>query len=630
MAFALTMLEWPRRQKSFVVLGMDVILCIVAILVSFSLRVGALSFPISGPLIFGAVAVPLFIPIFVLSGAYSTIFRFTGARTISHLAKASLIYSVFLTVAFFVSRVEDVPRTVALLHPIIFFGCAAAARIFIRYILTDFVLPEKFGGRSSRVMIYGAGMAGQQLALSLRHEPGVLVTGFIDDDARLNRQRLNGLQVFHSSDLAQIVKKRRVDKVLLALPNASRQRRRQIVEDLRPLNLHVQTLPGVSELVGGKVSVNDLREIQIEDLLGRDTVPPNEILLGRTIVGRTVLVTGAGGSIGSELCRQILRIGARRIVLFDLSEYALYSIEAELCALAREAGDADVEIVPVLGSTADRQSVQSVFSKWRPETIYHAAAYKHVPLVEANPLEGIRNNILGTYEVLRAARSGASDFILVSTDKAVRPTNVMGASKRAAEQLVQSAAAARDRRGRLSIVRFGNVLGSSGSVVPLFRQQIEKGGPITLTHKDVTRYFMTIPEAALLVIQAGGMAKGGEVFVLDMGKPVRIYDLARSMVHLSGLKVRLGQEDEGDIEIREVGLRAGEKLYEELLIGDNPQPTDHPRIMKAHEEYLPQEELDTFVARIQRCQEVEESLEILKEMVPEFDHNRDCGLAKTA
>ena len=427
--------------------------------------------------------------------------------------------------------------------------------------------------------------------------------------------------------LEEIVAAKAVDTILLALPGASRQRRAQIVDDLRHLNLHVRTLPNISELAEGRVSVTDLREVQIEDLLGRDPVVPNELLLARTIVGKSVLITGAGGSIGSELCRQIAANGAARLILFEMCEFSLYRIERELALAKAEQGWRKLEIVPVLGTVLDADRLAWVFARWQPETVFHAAAYKHVPLVEQNPVEGMRNNVLGTHEVVRAAEAaGTANFTLVSTDKAVRPTNVMGATKRGAEQIVQ-AAAHRSKDGvsntRFSIVRFGNVLGSSGSVVPLFRQQIEAGGPITLTHRDVTRFFMTIPEAAQLVVQAGGMARGGEIFVLDMGEPVRIMELARAMVELSGLTIRDEAHPEGDIAISEVGLRPGEKLHEELLIGSAPLSTIHKRIMMAHENYLPSKRLNALIADLRTQRDRVKVLARLRDLVPEFQHDAD-------
>lgn len=618
-----TLLGLERVQKRTLVFAADTTLCVVSIFIAFSLRVGALDFSVDPPLFYASVAVPLFVAIFFATGVYSTIFRFVGSRTIFQLAKAIAIYSVPLSALFLIWGVQGVPRTIAIIQPMVFFGLAATSRIAARYMLMDLGAAQKNGTPLNRVLIYGAGSSGRQLALSLRHDNSFVPVAFIDDDDRLDRQHLDGVPVYHSSRLADLIEKDDISTVLLALPSASRKRRGEIMEALRKFQVHVQMLPNLQELVDGKISINDLREIQIEDLLGRDSVAPNAILFGRTIVGKTVLVSGAGGSIGSELCRQILVNGVRRLILFEISEYSLYQIDREMDALRQEHGLGHIEVIAVLGSVTDAGRLRFIFDKWRPDTIYHAAAYKHVPLVEANPVEGIRNNIVGTAEIVRAAdAAGASDFILISTDKAVRPTNVMGATKRAAEQLVQ-AFAARCGKTRYSMVRFGNVLGSSGSVVPLFRRQIEVGGPITLTHKEVTRYFMTIPEAAQLVIQAGGLARGGEVFVLDMGKSVRIADLARAMVELSGLTVRDADNPDGDIEIVEVGLRPGEKLYEELLIGNSPEPTRHERIMMARETFLPLSELIGVLEPLRNVRDRNEAIGLLKRLVPEFEHRRD-------
>lgn len=624
------LLQLERGQKRALVFAFDAILCILSVFIAFSLRVGALEFPLTPPLIFSAVALPLFAPVFYFAEVYSTIFRFAGSRTILQLAKAIGAYSTPLIAIFLFWGVKDIPRTIALLQPMIFFGLAATSRIAARYLLMDLLASAPSVSSINRVLIYGAGNSGRQLLLSLRHDPCIVPVAFIDDDERLNQQRLDGVPVHHSSRLADVIEKQEISTVLLALPRITRKRRSEIVEELRSFHVRVQTLPNIQELVDGKVSINDLREIQIEDLLGRDAVTPNALLLGRTIVGKTVIVTGAGGSIGSELCRQILANGVRRLVMFEISEFSLYQIEREIAELHRAYGLSHIEIVPVLGSVTDQARLSFIFERWKPDTVYHAAAYKHVPLVEANPVEGIRNNIMGTEHVVRAAEAaGVSDFILISTDKAVRPTNVMGATKRAAEQVVQ-AFAARNGATRYSMVRFGNVLGSSGSVVPLFRRQIESGGPVTLTHKNVTRFFMTIPEAAQLVLQAGGLARGGEVFVLDMGRPVRIADLARAMIELSGLTVRDESSPDGDIEITEVGLRPGEKLYEELLIGNAPQATKHERILMAHEDFTPWEQLEELLARLGEVRDLDEAILLLKKLVPEFEHRRDDRTSLTA
>jgi len=407
---------------------------------------------------------------------------------------------------------------------------------------------------------------------------------------RLHGHALNGLTIFAPAKLAHVVARQRVTQIYLAVPSVSRRRRNEIIESLLPLKVQVRTLPGLMDLADGKVEVSDLKELDIEDLLGRDPVPPNPLMIGKNTTGKVVLVTGAGGSIGSELCRQILKAQPARLLLVELTEFALYAIEQDLQKQLQAEGG-DTELIPLLGDVRNQARMAEIMRTWKPHTVYHAAAYKHVPLVEHNPAEGVRNNVLGTWVTAEQALAhDVNDFVLVSTDKAVRPTNVMGASKRLAEMVLQAMAQQAHQQGgrmRLSMVRFGNVLGSSGSVVPLFRQQIQQGGPITLTDARITRYFMTIPEAAQLVIQAGAMASGGDVFVLDMGESVKIMDLARRMIELSGLTVQDEANPEGDIAIEVKGLRPGEKLYEELLIGDNPMPTQHPRIMKAHEEFLP-------------------------------------------
>ncbi len=448
------------------------------------------------------------------------------------------------------------------------------------------------------------------------------LSGYIDDDGRLAGQHLDNVTVYPSTNVAELVERLEIDTVLLALPRVSRQRREEIVRQFADVSVQVLTLPAIGDLVDGSVSISDLREIEITDLLGRDPVPPNHLLLHRTISDRTVLVTGAGGSIGSELCRQIAVLRPTAIVLVEMTEHALYLIESELRE-AQLAGDIDesTQIHTELGNIADELTARRLFERWRPETVFHAAAYKHVPLVEENVIAGMRNNVFGTFRcALEAKRVGVQHFILVSTDKAVRPTNVMGASKRVCE-LVLQALASEESKTRFAMVRFGNVLGSSGSVVPRFQQQIKDGGPVTLTHRDVTRYFMTIPEAAQLVIQAGAMAEGGEVYVLDMGEPVRIYDMARTMIHLSGLTVRDEANPMGTSRSREVGLRKGEKLYEELLIGDSPRRTNHPRIMRATEDKLTWDELsarldqlDTVLGEGNRAR----ALDILCDLVPEY------------
>lgn len=513
------------------------------------------------------------------------------------------------------------PRTVSVIHPIVFFLLMLFARLSMRFVVGDLLhlQPGKEVSRR-RLLIYGAGRGGQQLANSLRQERHLTLVGYVDDDARLSNQQIDGVTVWHSASLDRVLEERKVDEVLLAIPSALRARRREIVTALQGRKIRVRILPGLRQLIDGQVTVSDLRDVQVEDLLGRDAVLPNELLMASSLLSKNVLVTGAGGSIGSELCRQILRSRPRRLILVEQSEYSLYAIERELRQLASAEGY-DVELEPELADVADPDSVSRIFRRWQPESVYHAAAYKHVPLVERNPIAGLRNNIFSTLHcALAAEAAGVGRFILVSTDKAVRPTNIMGASKRVCELVLQARAQAQQNT-LFTMVRFGNVLGSSGSVVPLFKAQIASGGPVTITHKDVTRYFMTIPEATQLVIQAGGMAKGGEVFVLDMGQPVRIRDLAETMIRLSGLSVRDAATPDGDIEIVEVGLRPGEKLYEELLIGGNPAPTDHSRIMQAREVVHPWDSLSGILEELQRHLSqgnVRESLDILQSLVPEY------------
>ena len=611
-----------RRTKQFIVFSLDMLVCVASILLAYSLRIGVWVYWDFAIQKVAIAALLLMIPAFYITGVYRAIFRYAGTGMMKTLVRGFAIYTAGMILIFTIIGIDGVPKTVGVIQPIIFFIAVGFIRVTTRYLMVDILGRNSFGGKVRRILIYGAGSAGQQLASSMRSEPAIQLVGFIDDDQRLDGQKLDGRKVYFSKKLPRLIERYNIDDIMLALPGISRKKRRTIVREVQQFKVHVQTLPNVKEIMDGKVSFNDIRELDIEDLLGREAVSPNELLMSRTIIGKTVLVTGAGGSIGSELCRQILTSGVRRLVLFERTEFSLYKIEKELRTLALEQG-LTAQIIPILGSAIDPARLKEVFAEWQPDTVYHAAAYKHVPLVEANPVEGIRNNVIGTYETVDAAFAAkVSDFILISTDKAVRPTNIMGATKRAAEQIVQVYAAQKTNT-RFSMVRFGNVLGSSGSVVPLFRQQIEAGGPVTLTHKDVTRYFMTIPEAAQLVIQAAGMAKGGEVFVLDMGKAVRIIDLAETMIQLSGFTVRDEKRPDGDIEINEVGLRPGEKLYEELIIGNDPQKTVHERIMMAHENHVTRFELDEVLIAMRSCRKLDNAVPLLQRLVPEFEHRRD-------
>lgn len=596
-------LAWPRAVKRLVVVGMDVLLSLAAMWLAFTLRLDQAHRPQDAQWAVYAIAPLLSIPVFIRFGLYRAIFRYTGLAALTATAKATALYGLMLLVALFVMQkagLSVVPRSLGILQPLIFLMLVVTSRATARSWLD--ALSRRGRDSRTRLLIYGAGTAGAQTAAALAsaRQPDALL-GFVDDDPNKIGRSVNGIKVYAPHELRALVPRLGITDILLALPSATRERRNQIIQRLQPLGARVRTLPGLSDLASGRVSVQDIRELDIEDLLGRAPVPPQPELLARNLAGRTVLVTGAGGSIGSELCRQIVREQPHTLLLLDHSEFALYSIHEELRALcALQSGT--ITLVPILASVVHEARLTTVLNTWRPHTVYHAAAYKHVPLVEDNAAEGVTNNVLGTLNLARAAIAhGVAHCVLVSTDKAVRPTNVMGASKRVAELILQALAAAPQvtfdtpteagavvlhNTTRFSMVRFGNVLGSSGSVVPLFRRQLAAGGPLTVTHADVTRYFMTLTEAAQLVLQAGAMARGGDVFVLDMGQPVKIHDLAMRMVKLAGLSERDAAHPQGDIEIAITGLRPGEKLYEELLIGDNPQPTEHPRILRAQEEYL--------------------------------------------
>ena len=614
---AVGLLEAGRPLKQLLMMTADCAACIVAVWLSFSIRLGYWQLATKPVLILAAFGIVAILAVFNAVGAYRNIFRYHGSRGFFQLARACAIVAVPTILIFGFNSVAGIPRTISVLFPIILLALVALVRITVRFLLVDLFGPST---TSQRVLIYGAGLAGRQLAFSLELEPSYQLLGYIDNDAGLAGTRIENLPIHHSADLERIVESQRVDIVLLALPEMARSARGAIVKRLQSSDVHVQTLPGLREMVDGTVSIKDLREIEVTDLLSRDTVAPDPRLLTRAIRGRIVLVTGAGGSIGGELCRQILHQVPLRLIMFEMTEAALFAIDDELRRLRDDLG-LSVELVPELGNLENKAATWRLFERLTPEVVFHAAAYKHVPLVERNTVAGVRNNVLGTLNAAQAARaSGVQRFVLVSTDKAVRPTNVMGASKRVCEQVLQ-ALAEQDGATIYSMVRFGNVLGSSGSVVPHFERQIARGGPVTVTHREVTRYFMTIPEAAELVIQAGAMACGGEVYLLDMGDAVKIYDLARAMIGLAGLTVRDERNPDGDIAIEEIGLRPGEKLYEELLISAEAMPTDHPRIMRAQESHLEWNELERALVGMTRLLDKADAVGVrrmLKTLVPGF------------
>lgn len=592
------LLRLRRVQKRLIQMGADLLLVLGCFLAAMALRIENLRF-LDNTSVWLAIAIsaPPTVLVFYRLGLYRSILRFISGQVLQAIGCGVIFSAVFLTAASQLLA-APIPRSVPGIYALLLFLSAGGLRFVMRSVLRAITQSVR-----TPVVIYGAGDAGRQLKDALENGQEYLPLAFFDDDPALHGTVISGRTVFPPSQIAQVVKKNGVNTLLLALPSASRMRRREIVEQVGRLGLQVQTIPGIADIISGRATVSELRQVTPEDLLGRDAVPPSANLMQRNITGKVVMITGAGGSIGSELCRQIAHLDPAMIVLFELSEFALYSITHELRETV-SASARQTEVKGVLGSVQNTRRVREVMIAFGVQTVYHAAAYKHVVLVEENVVEGICNNVFGTKVVAEAAAdAGIESFILVSTDKAVRPTNFMGASKRMAELICQ-AFAQRGGRTTFSMVRFGNVLGSSGSVLPRFRAQIEKGGPVTVTHPEITRYFMTVPEAAQLVIQAGAMAQGGDVFVLDMGEPVKILDLAESMIRLHGLKpYRLGEsgsvEDRrGDIAIQFVGLNKGEKLYEELLIGENPMPTAHPRIMTATEVSLPWEKLQPLLHRL--------------------------------
>ena len=559
----------------------DSVILILILLFSFSLRLGHWYWPEDTNLLLAIFSAPVIaFLIFIKFGLYRAIIRFIGFRAVWAIAQAVSIYAVIWGVIGFMIAVEGIPRSVILINWALTLLVIGGSRLSARWLFSD--THNSSNSQRKNVVIYGAGSAGRQLSTALMQSNEYSPVAFLDDENKIQRQFINGVEVFSLNSLSRLIDDKNVIEVLLAIPSISRMRRNEIIDFLEPYPILVRSLPGVAEIAQGKVKVSDLHEISIQDLLGRDSVPANQKLLNLNVADKAVMITGAGGSIGSELCRQVLLLKPKLLILYELNEFALYAIDKELLGL----NVINIKIFPILGSVNNTKRLSRVFKKFGVQTIYHAAAYKHVPMVEFNNTEGVSNNIFGTLNCAQVSiKEGVETFVLVSTDKAVRPTNTMGATKRFAEMILQ--ALSTEQNGtRLTMVRFGNVLDSSGSVIPLFKEQIKEGGPVTVTDEEIIRYFMTIPEAVELVIQAGSMGQGGDVFVLDMGNPVRIADLAKKMIHLSGLQVKDSDNLNGDIEIKYTGLRSGEKLYEELLIGDNVIETDNPMIMRAQEDML--------------------------------------------
>lgn len=581
----------PRAYKRVISIGADIFLLSLAFWGGYWVRLDA-QIPLKSVAHWQMLALllPITLVIFIRLGLYRAVLRYVGFKVLWTVSLGILLSTISLVMLAFFMGVP-LPRTVSVIYFAFAVLLIGGVRLFFRALVNRSKLQRV------AVLIYGAGSSGRQLQLALNQGQEYFPVAFVDDDPVLVKAVIQGVNVYSTDAIKELIERFDVKKILLAMPSASRSVRQAVINRLEQYPCEVLSIPGMTDLVEGHAHIDELKEVSIEDLLGRDSVTPIPELINANISGKRVMVTGAGGSIGSELCRQIIRCKPLQLILFELSEYGLYAIDKELNEISRHE-NIQVEIVPLLGSVQRQHRLQAVMSTFQIQTVYHAAAYKHVPLVEYNVVEGVRNNVFGTlYCAQSAIRAKVETFVLISTDKAVRPTNTMGTTKRLAELVLQALAAAQSQT-RFCMVRFGNVLGSSGSVVPLFRKQIRDGGPLTVTHPDIIRYFMTIPEASQLVIQAGAMGQGGDVFVLDMGEPVKIIDLAHRMIRLSGLKLKSETYPSGDIEVKITGLRPGEKLFEELLIGEQVEGTAHPRIMKASELMLPWSQLRIFLAEL--------------------------------
>ena len=592
------LLGLSRNQKRFHLIAFDSVLILLVLWVNFFAYYGSSVFSTDKlEWIVFPLAVAIAIPIYIKMGLYRAVLRFFRSQAVGAILLATLISTAVWFGLISLLNITQIPISIVLLYWLGVFTAITGARLSVQQWLYGEI--SKTSSTTKKVLIYGAGSAGTQLAMVFKSDPTYSLVGFIDDDKHLAGWNVLGLKVFSPLQLPAIIEKHCVDEVILAIPSANRLHRRRILDQLEKYPLHVRSIPAFADLVSGKLQTSDIKDVDIDDLLGRNIVEPDVSLLPTNITNKVVMVTGAGGSIGSELCRQVLSLAPKKLILLEQSEFALYQIEQELEELIQKS-KVKIQINRVLGSITNEVLLERLFQNKTIQTIYHAAAYKHVPLVEENPVAGLSNNVFGTQLLAETAmKANVEAFILISTDKAVRPTNVMGCSKRIAEMVLQALAQMPESQTTFTMVRFGNVLGSSGSVVPKFRQQIRECGPITVTHKDITRFFMSIPEAVQLVIQAGAMAKGGDVFVLDMGESVKIADLAEKMINLSGLSVKSETNPEGDIEIEYSGLRPGEKLYEELLIGENVSGTKHKRIMRANEIYMNWNDLQEHLSSLQ-------------------------------
>ena len=593
------LLDLPRDIKLMVSLSVDALLCIFTVWISFYLRLGEFV-PLHNSIIIPSFLSIFFAtPVFYFSGLYRTIFRYSGWNAMLTVSKSIIIYGFFFSSFITLISFRDVPRTIGIIQPLLLFFCVGGSRALIRYWIGNLYRIRIKKSNLPKAAIYGAGNAGRELILALENNDKFVVSCFLDDDIEKQGRVLAGKKIYSPDALEYLVREKNISSILLALPRINSSHRIKIVKKISKFNLSVRTLPNIVEIAKGNIASTNLMELEIDELLGREKVDPDKVLLQRNIRNQVVIVTGAGGSIGSQLCREILINKPKVLLLLDSNEYSLYKILSELNILNK---NENVSLVPLLCSIQDKKKINAIFRTWLPNTVYHAAAYKHVPIVEYNLSEGLKNNVFGTLIIAKASlETKVKNFVFISTDKAVRPTNVMGASKRLGELCLQALFANQEKKEtKFSMVRFGNVLDSSGSVIPKFRKQIKERGPITLTHPDMNRYFMTIEEAAELVIQAGAMSNGGDVFLLDMGEPVKIYDLAVKMINFSGLQLKNKHNPKGDIEILITGLRPGEKLFEELLIEDNSLPTKHPKIFKAQDNFIPWDQLKIEIYSLEK------------------------------
>ncbi len=613
----LFLLDLPRDIKLIISLAVDSFLCIFTVWVAFYLRIG--QFVSLDNIVFlpSFLSIVCAIPVFYFSGLYRTIFRYSGWPAMLTVSKSIIIYGFLFSTFITLISFRDVPRTIGIIQPLLLFFSVGGSRALIRYCIGDLYRIRIKKSNLPRAAIYGAGNAGRELILALENNNEFLVSCFLDDDKDKQGRVLAGKKIYSPLSLEYLVKNKNISYLLLALPRISSSQRIKIIKKVSKFNLSVRTLPNLVEIAKGNISSSNLMELEIDELLGREKVDPEKFLLQKNIIGQVVMVTGAGGSIGSQLCREILIIKPKKLLILDSNEYSLYKVLNELNTLNK---DENIEIIPLICSIQDKKYIDTIFKTWLPNTVYHAAAYKHVPIVEHNLAEGLKNNVFGTLTIAKASlKTDVDNFVFISTDKAVRPTNAMGASKRLGELCLQALFEDQKiKKTKFSIVRFGNVLDSSGSVIPKFRKQIKERVPITLTHPEITRYFMTIQEAAELVIQAGAMSEGGEVFLLDMGEPVKIYDLAVNMIHFSGLQLKDKNNPKGDIEISITGLRPGEKLYEELLIEDNSLPTKHPKIFKAKDSFVSWDKLSIQIESLEKFiykNDIREIISILSKLV---------------